>query len=139
MPACCLNRTTHTAVTKGVREFCSSGLGRSLLFLSDSRKSSLTECRIVAKCFEKCRFPVNTGFSSASRFPFKAEARCKPGVGPSQHHPWTKTGLLIHSKSHNQMLRGTWVRTAGLPRVSCARFCLVPFGNLPPLSPPLFS
>lgn len=102
MPACCLNCTTHTSMTKGVREFCSSGLGHSLLFLSDSCKSSLTECRIVAKFLRSVDSLWTWDISSASRFPLTVEARCKQHLGPSQHHQWTKMGLLIHSKSHNQ-------------------------------------
>lgn len=102
MPACCLNCTTHTSMTKGVREFCSSGLGHSLLFLSDSCKSSLTECRIVAKFLRSVDSLLTWDISSASHFPCTVEAHCKQHLEPSQHHQWMKMGLLIYPKSHNQ-------------------------------------
>lgn len=102
MPACCLNCTTHTSMAKGVREFCSSGLGHSLLFLSDSCKSSLTECRIVAKFLRSVDSPLTRDISSASHLPLGVQAHCKQHLGPSSHHQWTKMGLLIYSKSHNQ-------------------------------------
>lgn len=139
MPACCLNCTTHTSMTKGVREFCSSGLGHSLLFLSDSCKSSLTGCRIVAKFLRSVDSLLTWGISSASHFPLTVEAHCKQHLGPSQHHPWMKMGLLIYTlKAIIKMLRGNWIRTVGLAVVYCAWFCLVLFGNLPPSPRPCY-
>lgn len=139
MPACCLNCTTHTSMTKGVREFCSSGLGHSLLFLPDSCKSSLTECRIVAKFLRSVDSLLTWGISSASHFPLTVEAHCKQHLGPSQHHPWMKMGLLIYTlKAIIKMLRGNWIRTVGLAVVYCAWFCLVLFGNLPPSPRPCY-
>lgn len=101
MPACCLNRTTHTSLTKGIRGFRSSGVGHALL-LSDSCKSSFAECRIVAKFLRSVDSLLTWDISSASRFPLEVEACCEQHLGPSQHHQWTKMGLLIYSKSHNQ-------------------------------------
>lgn len=139
MPACCLNCTTHTSVTKGVREFCSSGVGHALLLLSDSCKSSVTECRSVAKFLRSVDSLLTWDISSASHFPLEVKAHCEQHLGPSQHHQWTKMGLLIYSpKAIIRKLRGNWIRIVGLAIVCHARFCLVLFGNLPPSSPPLF-
>lgn len=90
-------------MTKGTREFYSSGLGHSLFFLCDSCKSSLTECKIVAKLLRSVDSLMLTwDISFASHFPLEVKARCKQHLGPSEHHQWTKMGLLMYSKSHNE-------------------------------------
>ena len=84
------------------RELLSSGVGHALLLLCDSCKCPFTECRIVAKFVRSVHSRSTWDISPASHFPLEVKARCEHHLGPSQHHQWTKMGLLIHSKSHNQ-------------------------------------
>ena len=84
------------------RELLSSGMGHALLLLCDSCKCPFAECRIVAKFVRSVQSRSTWDISPASHFPLEVKAWCEHHLGPSQHHQWTKMGLLIHSKSHNQ-------------------------------------
>lgn len=106
MPACMLLELHHPHLHDQGHQSSATqawALGCSLPFLSDSCKSSLTECIIVAKLLRSVNSLLLTwDISSASHFPLEVKAQCKSHLGPSEHHRWTKMGLLIYSKSHNQ-------------------------------------
>lgn len=93
-------------------------------------RSSLTECRTVAKLLRSVHPLLTWNVSSASHFPLEVEAHCKQHLGPSQHHQWTKMGLLIYSKSHNQNAQRELGKNSG------PGYCLslILFRNLPPFS-----
>lgn len=101
------------------RELLSSGVGHALLLLCDSCKCPFTECRIVAKFVRSVHSLSTWDISPASHFPLEVEAWCEHHLGPSQHHQWTKMGLLIHSKSHNQNARRTWINSGPGYCLSC--------------------
>lgn len=102
-------------MTKGIRAL-QLGRGPGLLsaFPVWSCSSSLTERKIVAKLQRSVSSLLLTrDISSASHLPPEARAHCKSHLGPSEHHRWTKMGLLIYSKSHNQNVQRELDKNSG--------------------------
>lgn len=103
MPACCLTspptppewRASESSAAQAWAALCFS----CLILVSPP---SLTEWRIVAKLLRSVDSLLTWDISSASHFPLEVETHCKQHLGSYQHHQWTKMGLFICSKSHNQ-------------------------------------
>lgn len=101
MPACCLNCSTHTSMTKGARvlQLRRGPLSAFPVWLWQVLPHWMwNRCQVS----EKCRFPVNMDISFASHFPLEVEAYWRQHLRPSEPHQWTKMGLLIYSKSHTK-------------------------------------
>lgn len=122
-------------------EFCSSvwARGCSLLFLSDSCKSSLTECKIVAKLLRSVNSVVIVGYQFCLTFPTGGQGSLQSNtLGHLNTISGWKWGCSYTLKAIIRTLRGNWIRTVGLAIVYLTRLCLVLFRNLPPFSLPLF-
>lgn len=105
----------------------------------DSCKCPLAECRIIAKFVKSVHSPASIGISVQPHFSHWSQNRHEHHLEPSQHHQWTKMGLLIHSKNIIRDAQKDLGKNSRPGYCLSCRLCLVLFGNLTPLLPALAS